>query len=328
MGKPARSIVEYRLYDLPLDFPAILLHGEQWRISDTLSNRLHFHNCLEIGFCHSDGGTLFFEGESFPFRAGDVTVIPRHIPHTTCSQRGTKSLWSYLFVDLNALLSDMLPMESAADFGAVDFTLQTFLFNRPQHPRIHFLANYLLEELKAQKEDWVPMVRSLFLVFFHELLRLWKEEAPPKSEHSMKSFVLKPVLEHIRHYYMEQTSMKELAGICHLSETHFRRLFLSIMGTSPLNFITATRISQACILLDTTDQSILSIAEAVGISSISSFNRNFHQIMGISPREYRNTPTKANITPKQKYILTYKGWMAAEDRPEYVNTLPPFSADA
>ncbi len=316
MGKVAKSIVEYRVYDLPLGFPALLLHGEQWRISDALSNRLHFHNCLEIGFCHTDAGTLAFEGETLPFRAGDITIIPRHIPHTTCSQKGTKSLWSYLFLDLSDLLRTLKPMDKPSAPAAEDILPETFIFNRSQHPRIHFIANCMLEEFKNQKEDWESSFKALSLVLYQELLRL--RASQHKMDPNIKSFVLKPVLEHIRHHYMEQTTVKQLADICHLSEPHFRRIFLSIMGSSPLSFVNATRINQACILLDTTDLSILAVAEAVGISSISSFNRIFHSSMGVSPREYRSAPSKVNPTPTHKYILTYKGWMSAEDRPEHV----------
>ena len=328
MKANAKSIVEYRVYELPLDIPVLFLHGDQWRISDALSNRLHFHNCIEIGFCHSDGGTLFFEGKSFAFAAGDITIIPRHLPHTTCSTKGTKSLWSYFFIDMNALLRDMLPIDRSLDLETAEATPQTFLFGAAQHSRIHFLAHALREEYMDRKADWLPMFQSLSLSLYYELVRLWHEEAPPKSEHSIQSFVLKPVLEYIRQHYMEPTSVKKLADICHLSETHFRRVFLSIMGTSPLHFINVTRISQACILLDTTEFSILSVAEAVGINSISSFNRNFSGIMGISPREYRHGHAKASLTPKQKYILPYKGWLAAEERPEHVIAEPPASARA
>ena len=46
MGRAPHQIVEYRIYELSPQLPVIVLSGEQWRISDTLSGRLHFHNCL------------------------------------------------------------------------------------------------------------------------------------------------------------------------------------------------------------------------------------------------------------------------------------------
>lgn len=318
MRASAKTIIEYRVYDLPLDLPVIVLQGDQWHISDELSNRLHFHNCLEIGFCHSKSGTLTFEGEVLPFIQGDVTIIPRHIPHTTCSTKGTKSLWSYLFIDLEGILGNMASLDKQHAIGAEDAMAQGYVFSATSHPRIHFITTAMLEEFQTQRSNWLSVVKGLVLLLQSELLRLNDDMGSHKTDKSNKSFVLKPALDYIRHSFMNQTTMQELADMCHLSETHFRRTFLSIMGTSPLSFINTTRISKACILLDTTDLSILAIAEAVGINSISSFNRNFKQKLGINPRDYRNKPSKSNLSPKQKYILTYKGWMAAEDRPEHV----------
>ena len=52
--------------------------------------------------------------------------------------------------------------------------------------------------------------------------------------------------------------------------------------------------------------------EAVGISSISSFNRNFQQIMSVSPQQYRQS--NKHIAAKQKqYILPCKGWLLPEN---------------
>ena len=60
MPKPKKEIVEYRNYDLPVNFPVLLLSGERWHISEIKSERLHFHNCLEIGICHSDEAIMEF----------------------------------------------------------------------------------------------------------------------------------------------------------------------------------------------------------------------------------------------------------------------------
>ena len=96
MSRPPRTVIEYRNYELPADFPIQMLSGENWRISDVPSGVLHFHNCLEIGLCESDGGFLGFRGEQRAFRAGDVTIISGDVPHTTWSDPGTASIVLYL----------------------------------------------------------------------------------------------------------------------------------------------------------------------------------------------------------------------------------------
>ena len=318
MSSLTKFVVEYRIYDLPFEFPVLVLTGEEWRISDVMSGRLHFHNCLEIGICHTDSGILAFEGGCrMAYHAGDVTIIPRHVPHTTCSAKGTKSLWSYLFVDINSLLAGLQSAEGESGIAAPDKISHQYLYNREQSPRIHFLANALMEEMSKRRNNWQEVFKSLLLVLYYEMCRSDIKLPKQTGERRRRSFVLTPVLEYIHENYMAPMSMQELADICHLSETHFRRIFLSIMGTSPLNFINSFRINQACVLLKTTDKSILQIAESVGIHSISNFNRIFTATMRVSPKEYRNHDFSDTLIPQRKYVLPYKGWRLPEDRPEY-----------
>ena len=48
MSKQAKTIIEYRNYELPENFPILLLTGDRWHISDIKSGRLHFHNCRAL----------------------------------------------------------------------------------------------------------------------------------------------------------------------------------------------------------------------------------------------------------------------------------------
>ena len=73
-----------------------------------------------------------------------------------------------------------------------------------------------------------------------------------------------------------------------MSPASFRRKFKEAMGITPLDYIHAVRIERACGMLRTGNLSILEISLAVGFESISSFNRQFMTIMGVSPNQYRN----------------------------------------
>ena len=55
----------------------------------------------------------------------------------------------------------------------------------------------------------------------------------------------------------------------------------------------------------------LTIAQAVGIPSVSSFNRNFQQVMGMSPRQYRASTARPG--PLKSSILPYRGWTLPEN---------------
>ena len=74
-----------------------------------------------------------------------------------------------------------------------------------------------------------------------------------------------------------------------MSESYFRKVFIRIMGQSPLDYVNAYRIHRAMNLLRTTNDSIQSIAVRAGFSSIAAFNRNFKRHAGKSPGEWRRS---------------------------------------
>ena len=149
MARQKSGVAEYRNYYLPYDFPVLLLSGEHWKISSVPSKNLHFHNCLEIGVCHSDSGYMEFIGKKDPllFREGDVTCIPRNIPHTTYSSPGTESHWSYLFIDPAELFRNISP-----NFGRdFDLSLPAFknykhILSRDEYPQVYQLTMAVIKE--------------------------------------------------------------------------------------------------------------------------------------------------------------------------------------
>ena len=90
------------------------------------------------------------------------------------------------------------------------------------------------------------------------------------------------------------------------------------MRTSPLDYLNSTRIMKACNLLRSTEESILSISEMAGFASVSNFNRHFHAVIHMTPREYRNQMLFARQkegTDIRHTILEFSGWMEPESDP-------------
>lgn len=317
MAKPSNTITEYRNYYLPLNFPVLLISGEYWKISDVPSGRLHFHNCLEIGICHSERGTMEFYGEPREFKEGDVTCIPRNIPHTTYSAKGTESLWSYIFFDPVALFRNLLPMGSS-DFDLSVATFQNFqyILGRNDYPQVYFLVTSIIRELEDKKTNYQSSAKGLLLALYVELLRIQTFESVDVTDLSQapeNMLIIAPALDYIETNYMQQFTIEFLADLCHWSPTHFRRVFLSIMGTSPLNYLNNTRIMKAGNLLRSTQESILDISEMVGFHSVSSFNRYFTRIMQMPPREYREKMLQKEEKSKKISILEFSGWTEPEN---------------
>ena len=325
MARSKGTITEYRNYYLPMHFPVLLLSGDYWKISDVPSGRLHFHNCLEIGICHTNGGFIEIFGEMKPFQAGDVTVIPKNVPHTTYSRSGTESRWSYVFVDPQELFKNMLPA-TWKSFDLSDYIYSDYqpIFSQEKYPQLHQLTLAVIKELADQKPSYQLSVKGLLLSFYIEVIRIQSEkhngggaegvpaETKKEKQEIDNTLVIAPALDYIEENYAQQFTIEHLADLCHWSPTHFRRVFHEIMGTSPLDFVNNTRITKACNLLRSTEDSVLNISETVGFRSISSFNRHFIKIMQMSPREYRKQIQKSDRRAENPSVLEYAGWLYPE----------------
>lgn len=307
MSKPKKVITEYRHYDLSPDFPLLVLHGERWHISDVKADRLHFHNCLEIGVCHTHEGRLDFGDHSVTYKAGDFTLIARNYPHTTYSTHGGKSLWSYIFVDLDEFFKSRVIMSSS---GSLLPSLSYYIGNKATSPKLYSYIMAVIEEMTEKQPDYTTCVTGLMTAILVELTRLCEHESPAQKAIPNSSMLsIHPALNYIHDNYTQQFPIELLADMCHLSVTHFRRTFNTIMGISPLEFINNTRIEHACLLLSSTDSSILEISELVGFHSVSSFNRAFVKLMDIPPREWRKNNSKGESVMKKKSVLEYRGWL-------------------
>jgi len=300
MANQKSFTTEYRRYNLPVQFPVLLLSGHYWKISDIPSGKLHFHNCLEIGLCHSENGTMEFYKKPLPFQSGDVTVVPRNVPHTTYSAPGKASHWSYVYLNPQELFEGLLPSswENCGLSLSVTDDFQ-YILSREKYPKIHYLLTLAIQELAEKRPVYQISAKGLLLALYTELCRIENdvEKYPPPVKNSAKRTIredvlnspltIAPALDYIEDNYMQQFSIDYLASLCHWSPTHFRRVFHTIMGTSPLNYVNNVKIMKSCSLLVSTGHSILDISEMVGFRSVSNYNRYFMRIMKMSPREYR-----------------------------------------
>ena len=79
-------------------------------------------------------------------------------------------------------------------------------------------------------------------------------------------------------------SMLTLTG---LPERSFHRRFKAATGLAPMEYVQAVRIEEAKQMLETQDDSIESLALAVGYEDASFFRRLFRREVGLTPAEYK-----------------------------------------
>lgn len=82
-------------------------------------------------------------------------------------------------------------------------------------------------------------------------------------------------------------SLEELARLCHMSLSTFKRKFAEVYDESPLKYISKVKVEKAIVLLRNKDVRISDIAYDLGFESATTFNRVFKQQTGKSPSDYQ-----------------------------------------
>lgn len=87
--------------------------------------------------------------------------------------------------------------------------------------------------------------------------------------------------------YAQPLDVPALARIAHVSAAHFIRTFRGTFGETPHRYLQRRRVERAMYLLRATDRSVTDVCLDVGFTSLGTFSRSFHDIVGEAPTAYR-----------------------------------------
>jgi len=85
----------------------------------------------------------------------------------------------------------------------------------------------------------------------------------------------------------EPIDLQSAAAAAGVSAFHFLRVFSSVVGVTPHQYLLRARLRRAARLLARTDRPVTDVAYDVGFADLSNFVRTFHRAAGVSPRRYR-----------------------------------------
>lgn len=90
----------------------------------------------------------------------------------------------------------------------------------------------------------------------------------------------------------QDLNLDTLAHYSQLSKYHFAKKFKELTDTSPIQYFINMKIQQACFQLDNTHDSVKHIAESLGYNDPYYFSRLFKKMVGMSPKQYRESGFK------------------------------------
>jgi len=131
---------------------------------------------------------------------------------------------------------------------------------------------------------------SLYELMFVYAIRAYasSSEAPPKGWlAAMSDKHLSKAIQAMHSSFDESWSVESLAREACMSRSAFALKFRSVLGQTPLEYLTQWRMYRAGAMIRSKNTSFSEVASAVGYGSESSFSRVFRREMGAAPREYR-----------------------------------------
>lgn len=285
--------VQYRQYTVDPEFPVFSITGENRPINQiyTLNDGdeiryMHLHNCIEIAYVTADDGELCIDEKTQTLKKDDLVVLMPYSTHIL-REKHSGPYAEYLYFDpavfIRKFCPDALPLCEA--FESKNSPTCTVLRGENAQ-KLRGRVREILDELQGKEAYDRFCVKGLLLALIVELSRTLPCEKPLERRSSAITPIV-PAIQYINEHFSENISMEELQEECHLSATHFRRVFGAVMGCTPLEYIQNLRVNRACDMLLSSDISILDASLAVGFDSISSFNRHFAKILGVPPSVWR-----------------------------------------
>lgn len=105
--------------------------------------------------------------------------------------------------------------------------------------------------------------------------------------------VMRRVRDRIDREFAHPLNVEDLARGVHMSAGHLSREFRRIYGEPPYSYLMTRRIERAMTLLRRGDLTITEICFAVGFTSLGTFSTRFSELVGVSPRAYRDDPSRS-----------------------------------
>jgi AraC-like DNA-binding protein len=178
-----------------------------------------------------------------------------------------------------------IPEEALWDVARVAGTLEKTVLATPAALPPLLKVAALLEH--ARSREGVDLDEVGYLVAECVVARGSKGPSAGVAQNPSQVRRVHDAMDRIERACREALPLKELARSAGLSPFHFLRVFRSVAGTTPHQYLIGARLRLAMRMLLDTKLPVTRIAYDVGFQDLSNFVNTFHRVVGRSPRAYR-----------------------------------------
>ncbi|MCV2403932.1 AraC family transcriptional regulator [Marinomonas sp. C2222] len=252
--------------------------------------RWHAHNDYELHFIVATSGKVFVGDYIGNYSPGQLILTGPRLPHNwICQndQEGVEIRDMLIRFDHESFangvqiipeFAEVLPLLNKAKSGVEFFDID---------------KEYLLETFNKVKNSSglerliiaLPLLKKLAQHQHYRLLSTVQIDL--KSNEALQRKI-NTVVDYVSQNYNQNITLSSVASLINMSDSHFSRFFKKATGNRFIEFLNRVRISRACSLLAETDQQIATICFQVGFNNVANFNRRFHELKGVTPRDFRS----------------------------------------
>ena len=286
-AKNTTNIKPHWDYDMYRDFPVKVNRSEHPEPGPLFEN--HWHEQFQILYFEQGEALIQCNSQSYEIKPDNLMIINSNEMHYGES-RSQNLVYYIVKIDLNFLLSghgDFCQTEYISPLLQGRTRFQNYI---TQDKELTEQIQKIFHEYTQQQMGCELAIKAHLYQIFVLLLRNYQQKSSLKTlqERQQKSLHhLRIVLEYVDKHYSENISLSQLASLSNMSNQHFCRVFKSITGKRPMDYINYLRINKAVGLLEKSDFNISEIAMAVGFDDSNYFSRLFKKYQKTSPSAIR-----------------------------------------
>ena len=171
----------------------------------------------------------------------------------------------------------------------------------PPLPELMVLGELAQAAAEGRSDVGLDEVGALFASRFVEVVSGRQREPAPANARDRRRAVETALW--IDAHSHRQIDLEHAAGQAGISPFHFLRLFSSVLGVTPHQYLVRSRLRHAARLLADDELSITDVAYDVGFGDLSNFVRTFHRAAGVSPRRFREASRGMRKIFQERLVL-------------------------